>query len=146
MFNAHIIRAVIVLLLVLVRPNGTCYCSCYYWPYSYKVRVPITALIALGSMWLIMLLMCSFYIVKVTTWFTPGFPLFRTMMLKHSLTVYTPHQHQFDRIGNHTQFPTGHCGRPPDDQMNLMRSNNNFSKASGHHLLVISLIVRGCSQ
>ena len=35
-FNSRTIRAATVLLHVFVQPNSTHYCSCYYWPYSYK--------------------------------------------------------------------------------------------------------------
>ena len=65
---------------------------------------------------------------------TPVIPQFHISLLIHNPTVDTPRQHQSDQSSHHTQSPTGHCSRSPDDQTNLL-SSSNFLKTSGHHLM-----------
>ena len=77
-FNPRTIRAATVFLLVLIWSNSTHFCLIVLLlAILIQVRVPITALIILGSMWLIILILCLCPLAKLNLCiFTVGSPLY----------------------------------------------------------------------
>ena len=77
-FNPCTIRAATVFLLVLVLLNSTHFCSIVLLlAILVQIRVPITALIILGSMWLIIPILCLCPQAKLNLCiFTVGSPLY----------------------------------------------------------------------